>query len=63
MKLYQFGKHYAGGLCLKAGTIYQIEELSLIRGGIMPEHTQFCEEITYVVSGKQKCIPMEFVRI
>ena len=29
----------------------------------MPEHTQFCEEITYVVSGKQKCIPMEFVRI
>ena len=41
-------------LKLNIGEIYQIAELSLVRGGEIPEHNQFCDEITYAVSGKAK---------
>lgn len=54
MKAYQFGKRFADGLTLNIGSIYQVEELSLIRGSVMPEHLQFCDEITYAISGKAK---------
>lgn len=54
MKIYNFDKNFINGLVLPAGTIYQISELSLMRGGIMPEHIQICDEITYVISGRAK---------
>ena len=39
-------------LKVPCGKIYQIAELSVIRGGEIEEHIQHCDEITYVVSGK-----------
>ena len=39
-------------LSVPSGKIYQITELSLIRGGVIEEHIQHCDEITYVVSGR-----------
>ena len=56
MILYNFDRIFEEGLELPIGTIYQISELSLMRGGTMPEHTQVCDEITYVLSGKAKVI-------
>ena len=41
-------------LCLPVGTLFQVSELSIIRGGEIIEHTQFCDEITYAISGKAK---------
>lgn len=37
---------------LPSADIMQIAELSLIRNGEIWEHPQFCDEITYVISGK-----------
>ncbi len=54
MKRYQFGKTFGEGLCVPDAKIYQVEELSLMRGSTMPEHFQRCDEITYVISGKAK---------
>jgi quercetin dioxygenase-like cupin family protein len=54
MKLYHYGKSFLPGLQLNIGTLYQVEELSLMRADIMPEHSQRCDEITYVISGKAK---------
>lgn len=54
MKKYQFGKSFGEGLGVPDAKIYQVEELSLMRGSIMPEHFQRCDEITYVISGKAK---------
>ncbi|MBQ4160555.1 MAG: AraC family transcriptional regulator [Clostridia bacterium] len=54
MKKYQFGKTFGEGLAVPDAKIYQVEELSLTRGGIMPKHDQRCDEITYVISGKAK---------
>lgn len=41
-------------LNMQVGKIFQIAELSLIRGGEIPEHTQFCDEITYAIKGNAK---------
>lgn len=60
MKLYTFDRFFGEGLELPAGKIYQISELSLVRGGTMPEHIQRCDEITYVLSGRAKVISDEF---
>ncbi len=60
MKLYHFDKIFGGGLELSTSTIYQISELSLMRGGTMPEHIQICDEITYVLSGRAKVISDEY---
>ena len=40
------------GLRLKVGKIFQVSELSLVSGGEIVSHKQWCDEITYVVSGK-----------
>lgn len=52
MKKYQFGKSFGDGLAVPDAKIYQVEELSLMRGSTMPKHFQRCDEITYVISGK-----------
>ncbi len=39
-------------LRLPAADLFQIAELSLVRGGEICEHRQLCDEITYAVSGK-----------
>ena len=54
MKLYKFERNFIDGLSVPGGVIYQIAELSIMRGGVMPEHIQRCDEITYVVSGRAK---------
>ena len=54
MKKYQFGKNFGEGLLVPDAKIYQVEELSLMRGSTMPKHFQRCDEITYVISGKAK---------
>lgn len=54
MKLYTFERNFIDGLSVPMGVIYQIAELSIMRGGSMPEHMQRCDEITYVVSGRAK---------
>ncbi len=56
MKKYQFGKTFGNGLPVPDAVIYQVEELSLMRGSTMPKHFQRCDEITYVVSGKAKML-------
>ena len=40
---------------LPIGKVYQVSELSVIRGGEIPLHNQVCDEITYVISGSAKC--------
>lgn len=49
-----FEKVYKEGLHLPAGRVFQIAELSVVRGGEVPEHRQRCDEITYVISGSAK---------
>jgi AraC-like DNA-binding protein/quercetin dioxygenase-like cupin family protein len=39
-------------LTVPAGEIFQIAELSMVKGSEIPEHVQICDEITYMVSGK-----------
>ncbi len=41
---------------LDVGNIYQVAELSVIRGGQITQHMQRCDEITYVVSGNAEII-------
>lgn len=41
---------------LDVGNIYQVAELSVIRGGQITQHMQRCDEITYVVSGSAEII-------
>ena len=41
-----------GELILSGINVYQIAEAALVDGGAIDEHIQFCDEITYVVSGK-----------
>lgn len=38
-------------ILLPAGELVQVSELSLIRNGEIAEHVQFCDEITYAISG------------
>lgn len=52
-KLFSNEKAFSRGqMQIPAGEIYQIAELSLMRGTEVASHYQFCDEITYVVSGK-----------
>lgn len=54
-KLYSFESLFIDNLLrLPVGDIYQIAELSVVRDGEIPEHTQICDEITYAISGKAK---------
>lgn len=39
-------------LKMPVGELFQVSEISLIRGGEIDEHIQYCDEITYAVSGK-----------
>lgn len=39
-------------LSLPVADIHQISELSIMRGTEIEEHTQYCDEITYAISGK-----------
>lgn len=41
-------------LCVPAGKLFQVSELSVVRGGEINAHIQECDEITYAVSGKAK---------
>lgn len=41
-------------LTVPAGDIFQIAELSILKGSEIPEHMQICDEITCLVSGKAK---------
>lgn len=41
-------------LSLPVGEVFQASELSIMRGSEIYEHTQECDEITYVISGKAK---------
>lgn len=54
-KIYSFeSMFFDNQLSLPVGEIYQIADLSIVRGGEIPEHTQLCDEITYAISGKAK---------
>lgn len=54
-KVFSYDTHFPHGqMRTPAGDIFQIAELSLIRGSEMPAHRQSCDELTYVVSGKAK---------
>lgn len=37
-----------------AGELFQVSEISVIRSGEIEDHVQYCDEITYAVSGKAK---------
>lgn len=41
-------------ISLPVGELFQVSELSVIRGGEIAEHSQYCDEITYVISGSAK---------
>lgn len=43
-----------GEMTLPIGSVYQIAELSVIAGGEILLHTQNCDEVTYIISGKGK---------
>ena len=52
-KLFSYEKMFIKGqVSLPSGDILQVAELSLVKNGEISEHIQFCDEITYVVSGK-----------
>lgn len=54
-KLFSFETLFPmGQFQVPVGQIYQIGELSVVRGGEIPEHIQYCDEITYVIAGKAK---------
>lgn len=45
-----------GGMEIDIGEIFQVSELSVIRDGEISQHCQYCDEITYAVSGKAKFV-------
>lgn len=52
-KLFSYEQIFRQGqLQIPVGDIFQIAELSVIKSGEIAEHIQFCDEITYAVSGK-----------
>lgn len=52
-KIFSYDMAFAKGqLCTESAEFRQIAELSLIRGGEITAHIQYCDEITYVISGK-----------
>ena len=51
-KLFSFEKAFdQGQLHTESAEIRQIAELAVMRGGEIKEHIQFCDELTYAVSG------------
>lgn len=51
-KLFSFDKLFAQGqLHTESAEIRQIAELAVIKGGEIAEHIQYCDELTYAVSG------------
>ncbi|MBQ7900360.1 MAG: helix-turn-helix domain-containing protein [Clostridia bacterium] len=51
-RLFAYDKIYSGDeMNLPVGKIVQISELSLVAGGVIGDHCQVCDEITYAVSG------------
>ena len=54
-KLFDFDNTFSGGqMQIPLGELYQVAELSLIRDGVIGQHTQTCDEVTYIVSGSCK---------
>ena len=52
-KLFSYDVAFSKGqLCTESAEFRQVAELSLIRGGEITPHIQYCDEITYVISGK-----------
>lgn len=47
-----FTYEYDDIISLPVCDIYQLSELSIMRGTEIAEHIQYCDEITYVISGK-----------
>jgi len=45
---------HEGQLKLPVAEIHQVSELSVIRGGEIETHCQYCDEITYAISGSAK---------
>ena len=51
-KLFSFEKAFAQGqLHMESAEIRQIAELAVMKGGEIKEHIQYCDELTYAVSG------------
>jgi len=51
-KLFSFDKIFAQGqLHTESAEIRQIAELAVMKGGEIREHIQYCDELTYAVSG------------
>ena len=53
-RLFMHDNVFDKGLQLPVGKIFQASELSIVKGGEIVNHLQWCDEITYVVSGKAK---------
>ncbi len=54
-KLFDFDNVFLSGqMKIPLGDLYQVAELSLIRDGVIGQHTQQCDELTYIVSGSCK---------
>lgn len=54
-RLFSFDNLFSKGqLKLPVAEIYQVSELSVIRGGEIESHCQYCDEITYAISGSAK---------
>ena len=51
-----YEKFYDTGLILPSGRIFQISEISLMPGVSVSPHTQWCDEITYAISGSATVI-------
>lgn len=52
-KLFSYNNLFQKGqMQIPAGEIFQIAELSVIKSGEITEHVQYCDEITYAISGK-----------
>lgn len=51
-RLFEFDNMFQNGqMKIDVGELYQVSELSVIRGGEIALHTQRCDEITYAISG------------
>ena len=62
-KLFSYDIAFSKGqLCTESAEFRQIAELSLIRNGEITPHIQYCDEITYVISGKATVYSGEDVR-
>ena len=54
-KLFSYDNLFSNGqLKLPVAEIYQVSELSVIRGGEVNSHKQWCDEITYAISGSAR---------